>query len=594
MISVLYVDDDPGLLEIGKIFLEQRGQFSVDIITSAPAALTLLNSKNYDAIISDYQMPGMDGIEFLKKVRISGNTIPFVLFTGRGREEVVIQALNEGADFYLQKGGEPVSQFTELSHKIRQAVQQRKAEASIRDHERRESDILNFLPDATFAIDTNGVVIAWNRAMEMMSGVRASEILGKGDYEYALPFYPERRPILIDLVLHEDPTIETKYPLMRRDGRTLIAETTSPVLYNGRGGSIWITATPLNNTHGTITGAIESVRDITDRIQADEELQAAYGQIAASEEKFRDIVETSPDMIWETDTKGVFTYMSPQCARMTGYSPEEIIGRPIFEFVPEAALPPFRKIFSETVLTKKTHLGPDKGFDLPIHCKDGHVIIVDVHAIIRNDNDGCFLGFRGISSNVTETRKAEEALRESEEKYRRIVETANEGILVLDTVYTMAHVNRKMTDILGYSPEELIGRNITMIIFPEDILDHDIQMLQRKEGLRETYEHRYRCKDGSECWVMVSASPILGEDGTFQGSIAMFTDITERRRTEEALRESEEKYRVLVENAGESIVVAQGDYLKFVNQRTVEISGYLRRNFSPAHSSSSSIRTIAL
>ena len=88
MISILYVDDEPGLLEIGKLFLERSGQFSVDIITSAPAALTLLDTKTYDAIISDYQMPEMDGIEFLKKVRTSGNTIPFILFTGRGRKKL--------------------------------------------------------------------------------------------------------------------------------------------------------------------------------------------------------------------------------------------------------------------------------------------------------------------------------------------------------------------------------------------------------------------------------------------------------------------------------------------------------------------------
>ena len=158
-------------------------------------------------------MPVMDGIEFLKRVRASGNTIPFIIFTGRGREEIVIQALNEGADFYLQKGGEPLSQFAELAHKIRQAVQQRRAEASIRDHERREADIINFLPDATFAIDTQGVVIAWNRAMEKMTGVSSPEILGKGNYEYAIPFYHERRPILIDLVLTDDPDIDGPVPV---------------------------------------------------------------------------------------------------------------------------------------------------------------------------------------------------------------------------------------------------------------------------------------------------------------------------------------------------------------------------------------------
>ena len=129
----------------------------------------------------------------------------------RGREEVVIQALNEGADFYLQKGGDLKAQFAELRHKIRQAVQQRQKEAIIRDHERREADIINFLPDATFAIDKSGHVIAWNRAIEEMTGIAASDILGKGDFEYAIPFYGSRRRILIDLILESDEIIRAQY-----------------------------------------------------------------------------------------------------------------------------------------------------------------------------------------------------------------------------------------------------------------------------------------------------------------------------------------------------------------------------------------------
>jgi DNA-binding response OmpR family regulator len=145
-IRILYVDDEPSLLELGKFFLERSGRFSVDTITSALAALSLQNTKRYDAIISDYQMPEMDGIEFLKKIRSSGNTIPFILFTGRRREEVVIQALNEGADFYLQKGGEPASLFAELSHKIRYAVMRRHAEDSLKQNEARIRQIFDLVP----------------------------------------------------------------------------------------------------------------------------------------------------------------------------------------------------------------------------------------------------------------------------------------------------------------------------------------------------------------------------------------------------------------------------------------------------------------
>jgi DNA-binding response OmpR family regulator len=145
-ITILYVDDEPGLLALGKYFLERSGQFSVDTINSAPAALPLQKAKRYDAIISDYQMPGMDGIELLRKIRSSGSTIPFILFTGRQREEVIIQALDEGADFYLQKGGEPKSQFAELSHKIRYAVMRRRAEERLKQYEAQLRQVLGSLP----------------------------------------------------------------------------------------------------------------------------------------------------------------------------------------------------------------------------------------------------------------------------------------------------------------------------------------------------------------------------------------------------------------------------------------------------------------
>ena len=245
----------------------------VDTLTSAKDALTLVRMKNFDAIVSDYQMPEMDGIAFLKEVRVKSGDIPFILFTGRGSEEIVIQALNEGADFYLQKGGEPVSQFTELAHKIQQAVQKRRAETAISDYERREADILNFLPDATFAVDSNGVVIAWNRAMEVMTGLKTAEIQGKGNYEYAIPAYNERRPVLIDLVLREDPVTASKYPCLKRNGRTLIAEASSPFLNCGKGAMLWFTAAPLYNKHGVIVGAIESVRDVTKYKRAEEALR---------------------------------------------------------------------------------------------------------------------------------------------------------------------------------------------------------------------------------------------------------------------------------------------------------------------------------
>ena len=185
MYRILYVDDEPGLLEIGKLFLEQSGQFSVDIITSAPDALTLLNSKKFDAIISDYQMPEMDGIAFLKAIRERYHDIPFILFTGRGREEVVIEAINNGVDFYLQKGGEPKSQFAELQNKIRQAVKRRQAEAALLESEEKYRDLVENLNDILFTIDMRGT-FTYISPMISQWGYTPEQVIGKKLMEFFL------------------------------------------------------------------------------------------------------------------------------------------------------------------------------------------------------------------------------------------------------------------------------------------------------------------------------------------------------------------------------------------------------------------------
>jgi PAS domain S-box-containing protein len=332
MIPVLYVDDEPDLLGIGKHFLERDGKFLVDTTPSATEALALVKSSRYEAIVSDYQMPGMDGIELLKQIRASGNTIPFIIFTGRGREEIVIQALNEGADFYLQKGGQPIPQFAELGHKILQAVQRRRAEESISNLERREADILNFLPDATFAIDTDGVVIAWNLAMERLTGIRASAIVGKGSYEYAIPFYNERRPVLIDLVLAADPSIRARYPFIKRDGNILFSEVTVPHFHDGRGALLWITASPQYDTRGNVIGAIESIRDITDRQKVKEAL--------CQEQLFFDaVIDSIPGILLVLDREGRFVRSNAYVEEALGLSAEQLSGMPALSCILEEDRP---------------------------------------------------------------------------------------------------------------------------------------------------------------------------------------------------------------------------------------------------------------
>jgi len=147
-IRVLHVDDETSLLKIAKQCLEMEGQFQVDIASSVNEAIGKMKEESYDAVVSDYQMPGKDGLSFLGELREKGNEIPFIVFTGKGREEIAIKALNLGADQYLNKNGDPETVYSELAHAIRTSVERKKAEEALTESEEKLKAILSSSPDA--------------------------------------------------------------------------------------------------------------------------------------------------------------------------------------------------------------------------------------------------------------------------------------------------------------------------------------------------------------------------------------------------------------------------------------------------------------
>jgi signal transduction histidine kinase/Na+/proline symporter/CheY-like chemotaxis protein len=179
-------------------------------------------------------------------------------------------------DYYREREGLLTVQAAELAKRVeerdREIAERKRMEEALRNSQRQLTDIINFLPDATFVIDLEGRILIWNRTAEEMTGTKAEDMLGKGDYEYAIPFYGVRRPILIDLVLNPSEEIKKLYPHVFIEDGIVIGEAPTRSAKRGEG-YMFAIAAPLYDSEGRIIGAIESVRDITDRKRAEEELE---------------------------------------------------------------------------------------------------------------------------------------------------------------------------------------------------------------------------------------------------------------------------------------------------------------------------------
>jgi len=287
---------------------------------------------------------------------------------------------------------------------------------SLRRSEQLYADIINFLPDATFVIDLEGKVVAWNRAIEEMSGVKAKDMLGKGNYEYAIPFYGVRRPILIDLVFKSDEEIEKKYHFISKEKDCLIVETDVP-LVKGHNLFLWGKASPIYDYQGNVIGAIESIRDLTDRKRVEEAVQL-------SEEKYRTLIESTLDLVFIVDRRGIYSYVNPTLEKVTGYAASELIGRPFTYIVAPEQVKSTINRFKKGI---KGEAAPAYEADL-VH-KNGERIPVEFLVTTLSDTKGQPTGRFGIARDITERKLAEEEKLELETKLHQARKMESIGIL---------------------------------------------------------------------------------------------------------------------------------------------------------------------
>jgi len=404
--------------------------------------------------------------------------------------------------------------------------------------------IFNTAADGMCVINKEGIILRINNTLCTMLGVNMDEVIGKKCREILRISLCETRMCpIIHFTMSEQP-LECDIELHTRGGRKI------PCI---------LTVTSLKGPDGTMTGIVEDFKDITERNETEDALRK-------SEEKYRTLVENSYDMIFIVDVEGNFLFTNKTCETILGYSWEELSQINGFALMHpddvEITRGRLKKLMSEGKIQTNA--------EYRYRIKSGSYINILTNAVPIFDDKGKIVATLGIGRDITEIKRIEEALRESEAKYSMVVEKAKDAIVIIqDERYRFA--NRRAAEILGYSVEELTGKSVWECVEPEsEELARSAILGKEVPGV---YQINLKCRDGRIKDIEASSTII-----NYQGKPAMLSvgrDITERKRMEEAMLRAERRYHVLVDNASDAILLAdrKGGILD-ANKKAEELLGY--------------------
>jgi two-component system cell cycle sensor histidine kinase/response regulator CckA len=298
-------------------------------------------------------------------------------------------------------------------------------------------------------------------------------------------------------------------------------------------------------------------------------------ELQRPEQKFKDLIEITTDWVWEVNAQGVYTYASPKVKDLLGYEPAEVLGKTPFDLMPEEEAEKIRKFFNEKIAIKE----PFYGLENMNRHKDGHLVVLETNGIPVFDQNGKLTGYRGIDRNITERKHMIEALRESEEKFRAISNTAVDAILVMDNDGKISYWNPAAEKMFGYKSEEATGKELHLFLAPAKYHAaykkgfSSFKETGQGPAVGATSEFFAIRKDGTEFPIEVSTSAIQIK-GKWH-AVGIIRDVTERMQAEKALRESEQNYRALFEESKDVIYISTPeDKFLDINPAGIELFGY--------------------
>ncbi len=399
---------------------------------------------------------------------------------------------------------------------------------------------------AITAVET-GRVIDVNEAYALQVGYKREEIIGNTTLELNIWADPEQRKELLKRLQEKGTVQDFEVRVRTKSGEIRTALFSADII--------------------TLKGEpclISTAVDITERKQTEDALQQSY-------KRFNDIAENALEWIWEVDAEGKYTYASPVVEQILGYKPEEVIGKHFYDLFHPDDREELKKAAFAAFAEKQSFR---QFVNRNIH-KNGEIIWLATSGVPILDEAGNLLGYRGADVDITERMQAEEELRESEAFQSGLLSNSPVPITVVNPDGSLRYVSPALERLTGFSAEELIGQKPPYSYWPkerrQEIIKHFEKAIQQGgKGVVELYQK----KNGEKLWVEITTTPVK-KDGEFQYLLGSWVDITERKQAEEALRESEARYRAVVEGAHDMIQsVSLDGGIIFVNKSWLDTLGY--------------------
>lgn len=427
------------------------------------------------------------------------------------------------------------------------------ANQKLRETEERNHDTVQSALDAIISIDHEGRIIEFNPSAEKVFGWTRDEVLQKELSEVLIPerLRASHRHGFATLVASESKRPAPRrmaLPALRADGLEILIELTLARL-----------------GHSVPPCYTAFIRDITAQAQSE-------ARLAESQRRYRDLVESSHDLIWAVDATGRITFLNQACRRIYGRAPEEMVGRVWLDFVPPDQYEKDLAIFTQAVQTKRATFE----YVSQVVRKDGSIVHLSANARILKDEAGQVIGSTGVSRDMTESLRAQETLRASENRLRTIVQNEPECVKTVSLDGLLLDMNPAgLRMIEAADIQAVVGKVIADLVHPEDRAIFTGLHTRSSRGETGQAEFRVIGLKGTERWMDSTSAPLRAADGTITAVLSVTRDITQSKISRDILRASEARFRALFDQAavGMCLVSTEGEFLR-TNRRFCEIVGY--------------------